>query len=107
MAVIKFIIEGIIILAVLGFASLLFPTVAGIFIGYLMIEDGNILGGIVAIVVGVLINVIMYFGVWSEGGSTGSGGSYTHVDDVFDEECPYCGSSDTDGNHCFDCDEDF
>ena len=22
-------------------------------------------------------------------------------------DCPYCGSSDTDGNHCYDCDEDF
>lgn len=21
--------------------------------------------------------------------------------------CPYCGSSNTDGNHCYDCDEDF
>ena len=23
------------------------------------------------------------------------------------DECPYCGSGDTDGNHCYDCDEDF
>ena len=22
-------------------------------------------------------------------------------------DCPYCGSGDTDGNHCYDCDEDF
>ena len=112
MALVKFIIEGIILIAVLGFAGLIFPTVAGIFIGYMMIEDGNILGGIVAIGVGVLINAIMLLGGWLESGSTGShrtssSGSYTHGHDITDTECPYCGSSDTDGNHCFDCDEDF
>ena len=24
-----------------------------------------------------------------------------------DDECPFCGSGDTDGNHCYTCDEDF
>ncbi len=22
-------------------------------------------------------------------------------------DCPYCGSGDTDGSHCYDCDEDY
>lgn len=24
-----------------------------------------------------------------------------------EHQCPYCGSHDTDGNHCFDCGHDF
>ena len=32
-------------------------------------------------------------------------GLYEAPDHYF--ECPYCGSGNTDGNHCFDCGEDF
>ena len=38
------------------------------------------------------------------GGSVESGSSGGHS--FIDDECPYCGSGDTDGNHCYDCNED-
>ena len=28
------------------------------------------------------------------------------VDDADEEECPYCGSGDYDGNHCYTCGKD-
>ena len=46
----------------------------------------------------------------------GSGGGYHHTNgkdwDPLDptdpyNNCPDCGSGDTDGNHCYDCDDDF
>jgi hypothetical protein len=67
-------------------------------VGVFMIQDGNIIGGIIAIVIGVGINLAMIFGSGLEAGA-----SHSFIDD----ECPYCGSGDTDGNHCYDCDEDF
>ena len=26
---------------------------------------------------------------------------------VYDDDCPYCGGGDTDGNHCYTCEDDF
>lgn len=31
----------------------------------------------------------------------------TNEEDYGYDSCPYCGSGDTDGNHCYECDEDF
>ena len=94
----KFILGTIGLLLVLAFASLLLPSIIGIVVGVFMIQDGNIIGGIIAIVIGIGINLVMIFGSGLEAGS-----SHSFIDD----ECPYCGSGDTDGNHCYDCDEDF
>ena len=96
----KFILGAIGLLLVLTFASLLLPSIIGIMVGVFMIQDGNIIGGIIAIVIGVGINLAMIFG---SGLEAGSGSTHSFIDD----ECPYCGSGDTDGNHCYDCDEDF
>ena len=82
------------ILAV-GFLGMLLPAIVGIAIGIGLIKSGSIIGGIIAITVGILINVAMLVGSAAEG-STNNGG-----------DCPYCGSGDTDGNHCYTCDEDF
>ena len=94
----KFILGAIGLLLVLTFASLLLPSIIGIMVGVFMIQDGNIIGGIIAIVIGVGINLAMIFGSGLEAGPTHS---------FIDDECPYCGSGDTDGNHCYGCDEDF
>ena len=96
----KFILGAIGLLLVLAFASLLLPSIIGIMVGVFMIQDGNIIGGIIAIVIGIGINLAMIFG---SGLEVGSGSTHSFIDD----ECPYCGSGDTDGNHCYDCDEDF
>lgn len=31
----------------------------------------------------------------------------TNEEDYGYDSCPYCSSGDTDGNHCYECDEDF
>ena len=94
----KFILGAIGLLLALTFASLLLPSIIGIMVGVFMIQDGNIIGGIIAIVIGIGINLVMIFGSGLEAGS---------IHSFIDDECPYCGSGDTDGNHCYDCDEDF
>ena len=62
-----------------------------------MIKSGSIIGGLIVILVGVGINIVMVYGSYAEGRT--SSGEYSS----FDEECPYCGSGDTDGNHCYNC----
>ena len=49
-----------------------------------------------AAVIGIGSNIGMLVGEFS-----GSGSGY------YDEDCPYCGSGDTDGNHCYNCHDDF
>ena len=98
MSLVRIILGGMGILLALAFASLLLPSIIGIMVGVFMIQDGNIIGGIIAIVIGICINLVMIFGSGLEAGPTHS---------FIDDECPYCGSGDTDGNHCYDCDEDF
>lgn len=77
--------------------TMLAPAIIGIGIGILLISDGSVIGGILSIVIGVGTNIAMGAGVLD-----GSGSTYSGLDD-----CPYCGSGDTDGNHCYTCDEDF
>lgn len=95
----KFIFGTIAVILALSLAAFLLPAIIGIMIGASMISGGNILGGIIAIFSGILINIGMVAGGVLEGGSSSSG--------YLDDECPYCGSGDTDGNHCYTCDDDF
>lgn len=95
----KFILGTIAVILALSLAAFLLPAIIGVLIGISMISGGNILGGIIAIIIGILINIGMIAGGFLEGG----GSSLSHLDD----ECPYCGSGDTDGNHCYTCDDDF
>ena len=94
----KYVLGALAFILAIGFIGLLFPALLGIAIGIFLIQDGNIIAGIIAIVVGILANIAMLLGSHLEGsGSTGS----------IDHDCPYCGSGDTDGNHCYTCDEDY
>ena len=88
----------------ISFIGFLLPAIIGVVIGILMIGEGSIVGGIVAIIIGIVVNIAMLYGSFAEGGASGGLSSGA---DVFDEECPFCGSGDTDGNHCYTCEKDF
>ena len=92
----EFILRLLIIILAICFVSFLLPAIIGIMAGISLIKGGSVIGGIIAIVVGIGVNVIMLYGSGLEGRLGYSDG-----------ECPYCGSGDTDGNHCYTCDDDF
>ena len=97
----KFILEAILVIFGLSVGCMFLPAIIGIFIGLMKFDSGNILGGILAIIIGLVVQGLMLLFIFSgEGGGTGR----SHYED---EECPYCGSGDTDGNHCYSCDDDF
>ena len=100
----KFILGSIAIILALCFIGFLLPAIAGTVIGIGMIKSGSIVGGLIAIIMGIGINAAMLYGSAAEGGF--SSGSSKHTS-YTDEECPYCGSGDTDGNHCYTCEKDF
>ena len=81
----------------LCFALYLLPAIVGICIGWLCIGNGNIGGGVAAIIIGIAVNA---YWLWSLPEDAGTGG-------LHEDECPFCGSGDTDGSHCYSCDEDF
>lgn len=91
-----FIVTIVVLILAIGFVGFLLPSIVGVLVGISLIKGGSVIGGLLAIAAGVVINLIMFFGASAEGS-----GGYS------DEECPYCGSSATDGNHCHDCGEDF
>ena len=97
----RFVLGIIAVILVLSFAAFLLPAIIGIAIGVGLFKSGSIIGGIVVILIGIGINIAMVYGSYAEGSSGGGGHSY------IDDECPYCGSGDTDGNHCYNCDDDF
>ena len=93
----KYILGTIAVILVIGIAGFLLPSIIGISIGIGMIKAGNIIGGVIAIALGIGINIAMIYGSSVESGSAG----------FVDHESPYCGSGDSDGNHCYNCDDDF
>ncbi len=99
------VILGIILFIIIGsFVVFLLPLAIGIVVAYFMFSYGNIVGGIITIVVGLLCTIFYCWYMFSDDHGGYSGGSSGGYDD---EECPYCGSGDTDGNHCYTCDDDF
>ena len=93
----KIILELILLLIVASVAIWLMPLAIGVLVAVVKFQSGRILGGIIAIMIGLFCQI-----VWMcilRGGDVPLGGG--------DEDCPYCGSGDTDGNHCYTCDEDF
>ncbi len=94
----KFFLDLILVLLGLTIGCMFLPALIGIFIGILKFDNGNIFGGIVAIIIGLAIQVLFFLFMFN-----GSGIGLNEED----EECPYCGSGDTDGNHCYSCDDDF
>ena len=97
----RFVLGIIAVILVLSFAAFLLPAIIGIAIGVGLFKSGSIIGGIVVILIGRGINIAMVYVSYAEGSS--GGGWHSYIDD----ECPYCGSGDTDGNHCYNCDDDF
>ena len=89
----------IIILALLGITvcSFLLPAIIGIAAGVMLFKSGHYILALICIVGGIAVNL----GILA--GEFGFGGDSTY----HDEECPFCGSGDTDGNNCYSCDEDF
>ena len=89
----------IIILVLVGLTVgvVLLPAIIGIAAGVALFKSGHYIWALICISCGIAVNIGLY------GGGSGSGGSSTYND----EECPYCGGGDTDGNHCYTCDEDF
>ena len=96
----KFFLDLILVLLGLTIGCMFLPALIGIFIGILKFDNGNIFGGIVAIIIGLAVQVLFFLYIF-QGSGVGLGGSED------DEDCPFCGSGDTDGNHCYTCDDDF
>ena len=96
--IMKYLLGVLLIMLAMAFLGLLLPAIIGIVIGVFMIQGGSVIGGLIAMAVGIGINAAMVLGGFAESGSSSS-----HIDD----ECPYSGSGDTDGNHCYTCDDDF
>ena len=93
----KAIISIILFLIVLGFAMFLLPLCIAVIVAIFKFSSGNIISGIVAIVIGIVAQLIWLFIMYN--------GDIPVSED--DEECPYCGSGATDGNHCDECGDDF
>ena len=96
----KFILGTIAVILVIGIVGFLLPSIVGAVIGIALIKSGSYIGGVFAIIIGVGVNIAMIYGGYAEGDS---GGGHSFIDD----ECPNCGSGDTDGNHCYECGDDF
>ena len=107
------VILGIILFIIIGsFVVFLLPLAISIIVAYFMFSDGNIVRGIIAIVVGLLCTIFYCWYMFSDDHGGYSGGSYSgysggSISGDVDDDCPYCGSGDTDGNHCYTCDDDF
>lgn len=94
----KILLEFVLFLIVVSVAIWLLPLAVGVLIAVIKFQNGKILGGIISIIIGLFCQI-----VWScilRGGDIPFG-------DGEGEDCPYCGSGDTDGNHCYTCEEDF
>ena len=94
--VMKTILWIILVILGLGIGAMFLPAIAGIAIGIVMIRNGSIFGEIIAIAIGLACQAVMLFYIYDVD---------VPVHGV--DECPYCGSGDTDGSHCYSCDEDF
>lgn len=86
----------LLIMLAISFLGLFIPAIAGIYIGISAFKNGNVIGGIAAVVIGLFCQACILYYMFN--------GEVTGEED---EECPYCGSGDTDGNHCYTCDDDF
>lgn len=76
-------------------AGILLPAIIGIAVGIILIQSGSIFKGVIAIVIGLAVEACMLIGMHFDTGGHG---------EEDDSICPYCGSLNTDGAHCDDCD---
>ena len=93
----KILLEFILFLIVVSVAIWLLPLAVGVLIAVIKFQSGKILGGIISIIIGLFCQIVWTYILRDGDVSFGD----------YDEECPYCGSGDTDGNHCYTCEEDF
>lgn len=95
----------VLIMMALALCGMILPAIIGIAAGVALFKAGHFIWAIICIIGGIGINIGMIVGEFgSSGGYTGHSESHPAY---HDEECPYCGSGDTDGNHCYNCDDDF
>lgn len=93
----KTIISIILFLIVLSLAMILLPLCIAVIVAMFKSSNGNIMGGIVAIVMGIVIQLIWSFCIFN--------GDIPESEE--DGECPNCGNSATDGNYCYECGDEF
>lgn len=99
------VILGILLFLIIGsFVAFLLPLAISIVVAWFMFSDGNIVGGIITLVIGLICGIFYCRYMFSDSFSGYSSGS---ISGDIDDDCPYCGSGDTDGNHCYTCDDDF
>lgn len=84
------------IVLALGLCAFLFPAIIGIVAGIALFRSGHFIWALICIIVGIGTNICMLVGESSGGGSG-----------YHDEDCPFCDGGDTDGNHCYNCHDDF
>ena len=94
----KVLLELVLFLIVASLAIWLLPLAVGVLVAVIKFQSGKILGGIISIIIG-LIGEVIWVAIFYGGGVPYGDGE--------GEDCPYCGSGDTDGNHCYTCDDDF
>lgn len=88
-----------IILGIIGLSLgiIFLPLVISGAIAWYNFSQGNVGAGLLSIVIGLPCQWIFWKLFYGDGTPVGSG----------DYDCPYCGSGDSDGNHCYTCDDDF
>ena len=94
----KMIFDLIIFVLGIAVAMWLLPLEIGIMAAILKFQEGKILGGVISVIIGLLCEVVWLW-IFCSG--------KVPIGDGEGEDCPYCGSGDTDGNHCYTCDDDF
>ena len=72
-------------------------AIIGIAAAVALFKSGHYIWALICIAGGIAANIGFVMG------ELGSGGGSTDQE----EECPYCASGDTGGNHCYNCDDDF
>lgn len=101
------IIIGLIVLSLAAFfIGALMPALIAIAIGIELFKYGYAIWAVIVIIVGIITNIAMLYGEFGDLGGVYTGSTRGHYHEE-EHECPYCGSGDTDRNHCYNCDEDF
>lgn len=93
----KAILSVILFLIVASLAMMFLPLCIGVIVALFSFSDGNMFGGFIAIVIGILLQL---FWLWY----MNNGDGYESEENY---ECPNCDSSASDGNHCYECGDDF
>ncbi|MBP3895396.1 MAG: hypothetical protein J6D07_02915 [Mogibacterium sp.] len=94
----KVLLELVLFLIVASLAIWLLPLAIGVLVAVTKFQSGKILGGVISVIIGLLCEVVWLW-IFCSG--------KVPIGDGEGEDCPYCGSGDTDGNHCYTCEEDF